>query len=145
MKTGLFNFEGKAPDDIRTLAFIGDAVCHLYIRQLLCGSGGNVKGLTVQAAAYASATGQAKAASAVLELLQEDEADILRRGRNAKCGVVPRKTDPLDYRKATGFEALVGWLYLNGRAQRLSLLLDAAYKEPKGRSNCDGNEIITIE
>jgi ribonuclease III family protein len=128
-KASLFSFTGASPEDMRSLAFIGDAVCHLYIRQKLC-IGGTVRGLTAQAAACASATGQARAAEAITALLQPDEADVFRRGRNAKCGVVPRRTDPLDYRKATGFESLMGWLYLQDRTERLQQLLDAAFTSP---------------
>lgn len=122
----LFRFDREPPEDIRSLAFIGDAVCHLYARQRLC-TGGAVKGLTQLATAYASAAGQARAAERIATLLSEEEADMLRRGRNAKCGSVPRGCDPLDYRKATGFEALMGWLYLQGRTERLQELLDTAF------------------
>lgn len=119
------------PDDIRSLAFVGDAVCHLYIRQKLVGAGGNVKGLTGEAARSASAAGQAQAYAAIADLLLEDESDIFRRGRNAHCGSIPRNADPVDYRKATGFEALMGWLYLSGRRERLEELLALAYAPQK--------------
>jgi ribonuclease-3 family protein len=119
--------DGASPEDIRSLAYIGDAVCHLFIRQMLLGHGGTVKGLTQKAAAYACATGQARAAESLLPALSDEEADIFRRGRNAKCGVVPKNCDPVDYRKATGFEALMGWLYLRGEKERLEGLLTSAY------------------
>jgi ribonuclease III family protein len=117
----------SAPGDIRSLAYIGDAVCSLFIRQMLTGPGGNVKGLTEKAAQYACAAGQVKAVENILPLLTDDEADILRRGRNAKCGAVPRNCNPVDYRVATGFEALLGWLYLGGKQERLEELLTLAY------------------
>jgi ribonuclease-3 family protein len=119
--------DGALPEDIRSLAYIGDAVCHLFIRQMLLGPGGTVKGLTQKAAVFASATGQARAAESLLPVLTDEEADIFRRGRNAKCGVVPKNCDPVDYRKATGFEALMGWLYLNERKERLEEVLSMAY------------------
>ena len=122
-----FLLDGKSPDDMRTLAYLGDAVCSLYIRQALAGAGGHVKGLTQRAAALSCATGQARAAEALQPLLTDEEADVMRRGRNAKCGVVPKGCDPVDYRKATGFEALTGWLYLNGHRERLEQLLTLAY------------------
>ena len=102
-------------------------MCSLFIRQTLAGAGGHVKGLTQRAAALCCAAGQAKAAEALLPLLTEQEADLFRRGRNAKCGVVPKGCDPVDYRKATGFEALMGWLYVQGRRSRLEELLTLAY------------------
>ncbi len=123
-----FQLGGEAPEDVKTLAYIGDAVCSLFIRQALAGSGGHVKGLTQRAVAFSCASGQARAAEALQPLLSEDEADVFRRGRNAKCGVVPKGCDPVDYRKATGFEALMGWLYVNGRRGRLEELLTQAYK-----------------
>jgi ribonuclease-3 family protein len=122
-----FNCGGEAPEDVKSLAYIGDAVCSLFIRQWLCGGGGHVRGLTERAARYASAAGQAKAAETLLPMLSEEEADVYRRGRNAKCGAVPRGCDPVDYRKATGFEALMGWLYAQGKRERLEELLTSAY------------------
>lgn len=127
-----FQLNGSLPEDIRSLAFIGDAVCHLFVRQLLVGAGGHGKGLPQTAAGHASASRQAKAADILLPLLTEVEADILRRGRNAKCGAVPRNCDPVDYRKATGFEALMGWLYINGKRERLEELLTKSYSDDVG-------------
>jgi ribonuclease III family protein len=123
-----FILGGEIPGDMKTLAYIGDAVCSLYIRQWLAGGGGHVRGLTERAAKYASAQGQARAAEALLPMLTQEEADMYRRGRNAKCGAVPRNCDPVDYRKATGFEALMGWLYLHGKRERLEELLILAYQ-----------------
>ncbi len=138
-KPGLFTFDGAPPQDVRSLAFIGDAVCHLYARQRLC-TAGTSKGLTPKASAFASAAGQARAAERIAALLSEDEADTLRRGRNAKCGTVPRGCDPLDYRKATGFEALMGWLYLQGSAARLQELLDAAFAPEPGAKTTETSD-----
>ncbi len=115
------------PDDVRSLAYVGDAVCHLFVRQWLVGGGGNVRGLTAKAAACACARGQAAAYEAIAPVLTEEEDAVFRRGRNAKCGVVPRNADPIDYRKATGFETLMGWLYLHGHQDRLETLLRLSY------------------
>lgn len=122
-----FRLGGEIPEDVRSLAYIGDAVCHLYIRQRLVGQGGNVSGLTKKASAFASAQGQARAAETLRPSLTEEEDEVFRRGRNAKCGVVPRNCDPVDYRKATGIEALMGWLYVVGNRERLEELLAMAY------------------
>jgi ribonuclease-3 family protein len=122
-----FHLNGEIPQDVRSLAYIGDAVCHLFIRQLLVGSGGNRTGLTERAAAFASAQGQARAAEILRPHLTVEEGEAFRRGRNAKCGVVPKNCDPVDYRKATGFEALAGWLYVNGKKERLEELLTFAF------------------
>lgn len=127
-----FELDGAVPCDVRALAYIGDAVCSLFIRQRLSGAGGYMRGLTERAARMASAGGQAAAMEAILPLLTGEEADMLRRGRNAKCGAVPRNCEPAVYRRATGFEALLGWLYLQGRRERLEQLLSAAYAERDG-------------
>jgi ribonuclease III family protein len=123
------------PGDVRSLAYIGDAVCHLFVRQMMTGAGGPIKGLTEKAAQYASATAQARASEALAPMLTEEEADVLRRGRNAKCGSVPRGCDPVDYRKATGFEALMGWLYVSGKQERLEKLLTLVYMPREAADN----------
>ena len=137
-QTALFRKEGSVPEDIRSLAYVGDAVCHLFVRQWLVGEGGNIRNLAARAAACASAKGQSAAYETVAPELTEEEADVFRRGRNAKCGVVPKNADPLDYRKATGFEALMGWLYLTGRSERLETLLHLAYRTNEGELNGTG-------
>ena len=55
----------------------------------------------------------------IADELNSDEADIFRRGRNAKAATVPKNTDVMVYKKATGFEAVFGYLYLTGRYERI--------------------------
>jgi ribonuclease-3 family protein len=107
------------------LAYIGDAVYDLFIRQYLI-SLGNLKPhhLHRKASMYVSAKAQASVLKALESILTPEEADIVKRGRNAKSGTIPKNTDVLVYRQSTGFEALVGYLFLSGRKDRLRELLD---------------------
>lgn len=104
------------------LAYIGDAVFELYIRLKVAGEIGKVQELHKRAVQYVKAEGQSDILETWEELLTEDEQLIVRRGRNAK-GHVPRNTSVITYRRSTGFEALVGYLYLRNEIERLQELL----------------------
>jgi ribonuclease-3 family protein len=109
------------------LAFIGDTVWDLLVRRRLLASDARVNALHRRAAALVNAGAQAKALRRMEPLLCEVELAIVRRGQNAHCGhAVPRNQDPVDYRHATGLEALFGWLYLCGRQARARELFEAA-------------------
>ncbi len=109
------------------LAFVGDAVHHLYMRTALMLAGGKVQRLHRDATDRVNAAAQAKALARVLPMLTETEQDIVRRGRNAHAHHgVPRRADPADYAQATALEALLGFLYLTGQAERLNLILKTA-------------------
>ena len=111
-----------------TLAFLGDSVYEVMVReQLLRQANRPARELHALAVAHVRAAYQAQAAERLAGLLTEDEADILRRGRNASGISVPRHASTADYRKATGFECLFGYLYLCGRTERLKALFDAVY------------------
>jgi ribonuclease-3 family protein len=70
----------------------------------------------------------------LVEHLDDDERDVVRRGRNVRPGHVPRTSGPADYRYATGFEALLGFLYLTGRTERLGEVLALARRLTDGAS-----------
>jgi ribonuclease-3 family protein len=111
-----------------TLAYVGDAVYELYIRQRLLQRGHvRVKKLHEVAVGYVRARAQATALQELLPHLSELEAEVARRGRNAK-GQNPRKVDPAEYAQATAFEALLGYLYLAGKEERLGELLGSAVR-----------------
>ncbi|MDR0221947.1 MAG: ribonuclease III [Oscillospiraceae bacterium] len=101
-----------------TLAFFGDSVYEVLVRGriILNGSMPSRK-LHSDAAEKARAAYQANAAGLIKPLLTEEEADILRRGRNANPRV-PKSAEPEDYRRATGLEALFGYLALIGEFER---------------------------
>lgn len=102
-----------------TLAFVGDGVWHALVRAYLARKApGTVQALHRQAVGYVRAGAQADALKMIRTALTEAETDIVRRGRNAQ-GNAPRNVDVQSYRLATGFEALIGYLYLTGREDRL--------------------------
>lgn len=102
------------------LAYIGDAVFELYVRGLLVAkSGGNIDGIHHQAVESVKAEAQAKMLRSLDDFLTEAELDVVRRGRNSKCGHVPKNASVIDYRYSTGFECLIGYLYLGGNTGRL--------------------------
>lgn len=106
------------------LAYVGDAVFELYVRRKLVGEKAQpIRQLHRKATKIVRAGGQDHILRQIEPLLTEEEADIVRKGRNTKSRV-PKNADMAAYRRATGFEALLGWLYLNGRQERLNELLD---------------------
>ncbi|MGI6083411.1 MAG: Mini-ribonuclease 3 [Limnochordia bacterium] len=110
------------------LAYLGDAVFELYVRdRLLTGVALPTAELHRQAVMRVQATSQAAALRAFLEQLTKEEADVVRRARNARCSSY-RHGDPADYHYSTAFEALLGYLYLLGRQERLEQLMNTAFE-----------------
>ena len=103
------------------LAFVGDSIYEAFIRTKL------LLAANQSAAKLHRAGAQALAMQALLPLLTEEEADIYKRGRNAHSHTVPKNADVTEYRAATGFEALVGYLYLSGQTDRLTHVMEQAY------------------
>ncbi|AEF93092.1 ribonuclease III [Desulfotomaculum nigrificans CO-1-SRB] len=112
------------------LAYIGDAVYELAIRDFLVAQGlCKVNQLHRTAVKYVRAGAQARALFALEGKLSETEMAVVRRGRNAKSGTVPKGADVLEYRHATALEALIGYLYLQGQHQRLQEIIKLAIEE----------------
>ncbi len=112
-----------------TLAFVGDGVWHALVRAWLTRTRkGTVQTLHREAVGYVRASAQAQALSTIQDKLTEEEADVARRGRNAQ-GNAPKNVEVQTYRLATGFEALVGYLYLMGREDRLKELAEMILTE----------------
>ena len=108
------------------LAHVGDAVYELLTRTMLCTrANSSVAQLHKQTVSYVNAPAQARAAEKILPLLDSEEASVYRRGRNAKVNSVPHNADIGQYHAATGIEALFGWLYLQGRTERVEELFHA--------------------
>lgn len=108
------------------LAHVGDAVYELLTRTMLCTrANSSVAQLHKQTVSYVNAPAQARAAEKILPLLDAEEASVYRRGRNAKVNSVPHNADIWQYHAATGLEALFGWLYLQGRTERVEELFRA--------------------
>ena len=112
------------------LAHIGDGVFELMVRSwlVLHGKATN-KGLHKATVRYVAAPEQAERAQRILPLLTEDESDVFRRGRNTSPNSVPKAASREQYQTATALEALFGWLYLQGKNDRLNELFDAMMEE----------------
>ena len=109
------------------LAYIGDGIYELVIRTVTVRQGSRqVNKLHRDTSRLVKAQAQSEMMKTLLPLLTEQEADIYRRGRNAKSFSVAKNASVGDYRRATGFEALMGYLYLQGDMERLSELVQAA-------------------
>ncbi len=105
------------------LAHIGDGVYELLTRSSLCEAGHTaVNELHRLATKRVNAPAQASAAEAILPCLTEEESAIYRRGRNTHVNSVPHAANVGEYHSATGLEALFGWLYLQGKTERLNEL-----------------------
>ncbi|MCI2057930.1 MAG: ribonuclease III [Oscillibacter sp.] len=105
------------------LAHLGDAVYELLVRTWLCAHGkATGRGLHQATIRLVCAESQARRARAVEALLSEQEADVFRRGRNAQVHTVPTHASRAQYAEATALEALLGWLYLQGRRERINEL-----------------------
>lgn len=115
--------------DIRTysalsLAYIGDGIYELIIRTLLMEQGINhVNKLHKKASELVKASAQKEMFFCVEELLTEEEMQVFKRGRNVKSSSVAKNATVADYRIATGFEAMIGYLYLLGQTDRILTLL----------------------
>lgn len=106
------------------LAFVGDTVFDLYVRShLLWREPGQLRQLHRTAVSFVNCQAQAKALERIEQGLTSEERDVCRRGRNAHSRP-PRNASPADYARATGLEALVGYLYLSGQEQRLQCLME---------------------
>lgn len=111
--------------DIRTysplvLAFIGDGVYDLIVRTIIVERGNtHANVLHKRCSQLVKADAQAKMMEIVMPILTEEEVAVYKRGRNAKTGSKSRSASLADYRRATGFEALIGYLYLEHRMDRI--------------------------
>ncbi len=118
-----------------TLAFLGDSVYSLYVRErLTLEVGGKSAVLQRTAATIVSAQGQSALVDKFEPLLTEEEGEIFRRGKNAKKASKSKSASRLEYNRSTGFEAVLGYLYLTGREERIKELL----------SKSDGGEFTAV-
>ncbi|WP_294390037.1 ribonuclease III domain-containing protein [uncultured Clostridium sp.] len=110
------------------LALIGDGVYELFIRNSILSNNLELSAhkMHVKAIGYVKAKSQSIIMHAIEDKLTENESYIFKRGRNTKSATVPKNADVRDYRMATGFEALVGYLYLIGDIERLEFIFNTA-------------------
>lgn len=122
----------KNVEDVRlinviALAYLGDAIYEVYIRESLIRLGiVRVEELQKKAVFYVSAKGQASILKRLLDenKLTSEEIDVVKRGRNYKRSSHPKHTDILTYKLSTGFETLIGYLYLSKNKERLAEIFD---------------------
>ena len=116
------------------LAFVGDGVFELLVREkLCCESRLPVSALHRQAVEQVCARRQAEDGRRLQSLLTEEEQEVYRRGRNARVHHVPKNAAVADYHAATALEALLGYLYLQGKGERVRELFAALLEEnPQG-------------
>lgn len=112
------------------LAYIGDAVFEMYVRLHIVGNGRyKTNTLHKMSIAFVSAKAQAKILDRISEQLTEKEKEIIRRGRNAHANTIPKNATIADYKKATAFEALIGYLFLTKNEARLAAIIGMAFEE----------------
>ena len=112
------------------LAHMGDAVFELLVRGWLCQHGkATGKGLHRATVQLVCAPEQARRAQRILPLLTEEEQEVYRRGRNAHVHSIPQHASRTEYQQATALEALLGWLYLSGRRERINELFETMMEE----------------
>ena len=111
--------------NIQVLALLGDAIYSLYIREKLIKLGYNdIEKIQKKQVEYLSAKREVKALNYLIDnnLLTNDELDIVKRGRNYKNNSHPKNTDIITYKLSTGFESLLGDLYLNNNERLYEIL-----------------------
>ena len=120
----------KSKDEIQlmsplTWAYIGDAVYELYVRNKLINET-NMKPhkLHIEAIKYVKAKSQADKLNEIYEMLNDEEKDIVRRGRNTQNHHLPKNSNIQEYMYSTAFEALIGYIYLTEQNERLKEILE---------------------
>ncbi|MBQ7969174.1 MAG: ribonuclease III [Clostridia bacterium] len=112
-----------------TLAYLGDAVLEIMVREKVIESGvTDVGRLNDMARTFVRATEQSNALNNIIDLLDEEEMSFFKRGRNSK-GHTPKSASTVEYRRATGLESLFAFLYMKGRKDRLKFLFEKAYND----------------
>ena len=133
--SNLFSYEKLSKTEAKqfsplTLAFLGDAVYSLLVREMLLKTANRpTNALHKESIKLVNANCQAEMIKKVLPLLTEEEDAIFKRGRNAHSGHVPKNQSDADYRYATGLETLYGYLYLIGDFERITYIFNISTGE----------------
>lgn len=118
----------------QTLAYVGDAALELLVRRFLISIGGGNGGtFSKLALEFVKATAQSEGMERIIPLLTEEEEYIFKRGRNAHGISIPKSASAVEYRRATGMEALFGYLDLCGRKERAEELFKVAFADTIAR------------
>ena len=113
--------------NVITLAYLGDSIYEVYVREYLINKGiAKVLDLQRESIKYVSAKSQSRILSYLIDnnLLTENELDIVKRGRNYKRSSHPKNTDIITYKMSSGFEAMIGYLYLSNNKDRLDEIMN---------------------
>lgn len=122
---GIFSEDDAKQLSSIALAFVGDAVYSLYVRQKLVESNDSKTGeLNKISSEIVCAKAQSKRIIELMPILTEEEIAIFKRARNAKKGAKAKHASVVEYNNSTGFEAVLGYLYLTGNSQRLEYILE---------------------
>ena len=112
-----------------TLAYIGDAIYEIIIRTMVVSKGDRQVGeLHKESSELVKASTQAEISKSLKDILTEEEERVFKRGRNAKSFTTAKNASMSDYRTATGFEALMGYLYLSHQSDRMLELINTGLK-----------------
>lgn len=120
-------YSGENPRELSplVLAYIGDAVFELFVRTMVLSKGNApVNKMHKRSREIVKAKGQSDMYFKIEDMLTEEEQSVFRRGRNAKSHTMPKNANLIDYKHATGLEALFGYLYLQGKMERLMMLFN---------------------
>ncbi|MGX8797143.1 Mini-ribonuclease 3 [Fusibacter sp. JL298sf-3] len=124
------------------LAFLGDAVYEIYVRTYIMKHFVMTPHeMSKKAISYVKASEQAYAVKAMMAQLTEEEVRMVKRGRNQKSGSVPKNAQMSDYRYATGFEALLGYLFMSGDSKRAEALSLLAIELIDGKGEADEEKV----
>jgi Uncharacterized protein conserved in bacteria len=136
--------ENIANKNTTVLAYLGDSVYELYVRKHVLETGQvNADRLHRSAVRFVKAEAQANVIKSMLEDLTEEELSLVKRARNKKTSTKPKNADPIDYKWATAFEALLGFLYLSENHSRIEEIISQAIHQTennrsiKNFSNCN--------
>lgn len=129
----MFDFDyKKKPNEFSplVLAYIGDAAYEMYVRSRIIADNPDmpVHKMHRQTIKYVKAHAQSLSIHNMMNCLTENELAVFKRGRNAKSPTTPKNADLTEYRHATGFECLIGYLYLCGETKRMTDLMKTAYE-----------------
>ena len=127
---------GLRTADTTALAYIGDAVYEVYIRKhAIEGAHTKTSEINDRAVSFVNANSQAACVRKLMSdgFLTEDELVMVKRARNRTNTAHPRGATPTEYKLATGFEALIGWLYMTGMTERLEEVVTQSIKITEGR------------
>ena len=127
--SGEFSHQAKTYSPL-ALAYIGDGVYEMFIRTYVMNRGNRpVNKMHKASRELVRASSQAKLYFIIEGMLTEEEEAVLRRGRNAKSVSIPKNGNVTEYRHATGLEALIGYLYIEGKIERIKELIDTGLSQ----------------